>query len=154
MKDYSEILISLLGKSESDPIFQEFLNGIEEVPDIFYSTDIRTEYAFHKSGLILTYFKAADCFASIWINGIDDPTNNKYAFKGRLPGNVEFGDDRTSVHMKLGLHPNSHIMGDSMCDEFHFAGIVLAFYFDQVSGRCTSARAAYPGVWGMPACPI
>jgi hypothetical protein len=141
MENVYRQVVELLGKSPDDPVYNEFVQALGDLPEIFRKTSTRTDYLFDSSGIGLTFFEVAKCFGNLYLARKSDSRLSR-----NFPGGIEFGDDRITVEQKLGVKLTQH---GEICDQSdcQIENLRLRFSFDKSTGELFIVFVEHVPTW-------
>lgn len=137
MKNIYERVLELMGKTQDDRLFAQFLSDLGEDPVIYKKDEVSTEYMFEKSGFALSFMEVSRhssrrgfAHAFFYLRSPSRPT-----YDGKLPGGIKPDDDRDDVERKLGLKPISSKLvqnqedSTSLWENYYLKPYKLCFIF-------------------------
>lgn len=104
-----ERLIELLGKSPDDPRFDQFVQDIDETPQLLIDRKNVRQYSFRENGIFIRIDKLQNQIKSVSLHllsaMVESGASNRYS--GNLPAGITPNDKRSLVTKKLALQPRS-----------------------------------------------
>lgn len=132
MKNSYEDIVKVMGTAQSQPYFQKLVDALQDEPEIFLQTDIRTEYFFTKSGIYLSFLTSKNAFSTLFFEG---RPKHKAVYSGAFPKGIEFGDSQDVVEKKLSERLTAEGVSESHETYFYeFECTRMRFFFLKPKG--------------------
>ena len=110
MENLFDRVFEFLGKPNAESAFDQFMQKLQEAPELLHESKYRREYLLKKSGTLISFSKTHGCFASAFFHsrgGIAEQSAERQPYVGKLIAGITFGDSRDEVERKLGTKPVS-----------------------------------------------
>jgi hypothetical protein len=145
MQDLYERLVELLGKTDEDQAFHNFLKHLGCAADFDCETQLWRECSFSELGFRIIFCKPSRCCSIIFFHiGEGSAEAGMKLYRGGFPAGITPGDRRDEIATKLGMNPTRTDCERGLYDTYAVNDSPLSFLFDPVTEDLRSMMLTIP----------